>query len=74
MNLNKIAQKVYYKFNTTDDSFLVLASINTGDNIIKFEAKNIWLDELTTSDKYQLKQDLKDLAEFLIQLSEEIPA
>ena len=74
MNLNKISQEIRYKFNCHDDSYFIKAIINIGNtNCIKFEAKNIWLNELTAVDTFILKQDLKDLSEFLIQLSEELP-
>jgi len=73
MNLNKISQEIRYRFNAKDDSFFIKAQINMGISVIKFEAKNIWLNDLTSSDKYQLRKDLKDLSEFLIQLSEELP-
>ena len=74
MRLDKISQEVRYKFNHHDDSPFIKAVINVGNtNCIKFEAKNIWLNNLTSLDILMLKADLRDLAEFLTQLSEELP-
>ena len=66
-------QTVHFKFNKNDDDEICkFINFNSATDRIGFRGRNIWLEKMTSMEKYELKNDLKEYANFLLELSEEI--